>query len=305
MMDISDTNNHTKKKKSTAPTTYTTSTTTTTTTNATTADSSAKEEWRPYTVIPAKLYSRPFAISRAYLDLEDAPGTLPLVANLDLFKSLFVNPLMILPELTLMHSFTFLLPVVCSMFHRHMITMRQLVALYIAFQVMTSYVSIKFVLTNHVIPIGTSLFLALELVIIIWKSHSYFIVTNYHSLHCQAEPGSGSQTLGPKFTVFGYIFDYFHFLVSPTLIYDQYSELKAIPDRNPTPFAKRLLNFAKEFYIAASIVAIVHYIQGEPVVNGIKLRYVGYISAKLTITHRMDMILLKISEIKARAILKN
>ncbi|EFA81079.1 membrane bound O-acyl transferase family protein [Heterostelium album PN500] len=234
---------------------------------------SENNKWTPYIVVEPTTYKRPFSISSAYLDLEDRPGTIPsahklihknrillltltllyvilsepdrFVRHLDLLNVIFVNPLLVLPELTVMHSFSMLLPIVTAIYAKKKISRKLYVAMYIILQVASSSYSALFVLSNEFLPIGTSLFLSMELILITWKNHSYFIVRNYYDFHNIPEPESVKKEAYHLKSVFWYIGDFY------SLFGVTYIDLRSI---------------SRELYSSFCILVVVHFLNVQIII---------------------------------------
>ncbi|EGG24118.1 membrane bound O-acyl transferase family protein [Cavenderia fasciculata] len=251
----------------------------------------------------SKLYKRPFTVSKSYLDMPDRPGESPsihkllhknriviltlflayiildkpyqFVKDIDVFWEIFLNPISLLPSVVFMHFFSFVLPLIHFVSDREKIKLTKrgkgtggsrtlfwnrpkIVTSYLLVQALTLFVSFQYVFFKLNAPIGTALFLVLECIVIVWKSHSYFICTNYQLLHNHLDNSNIQSN-----TLLWYFKNFYHFLLSPTLIYDQFSELLNINDKLRKSVPDRIKSILLELYTSFALLGLIHYLHME------------------------------------------
>ncbi|EGC37565.1 hypothetical protein DICPUDRAFT_53882 [Dictyostelium purpureum] len=261
-------------------------------------------------VINPKTYGRKFTISKAYLDLKDPPGTKPslhkyihknriliftlillyialdernhginkLVHHISLLSVIFINPFELLKGLIAMHSISFLIPLVNFLYHKKKVSIfnkkAKLLCCYGFIQMLVGLSAI-YLIFSHKYPMGTTFYLGLVTIVIEWKAHSYFIVTNYESLHRknmtpeEKEEDDHLKRSQIQYqidytTLYQYFYDYFVFIFTPTLIYDQYFEVKKFSQTVPNEtLTTRIFEFLKELYSSFAVMITIHYIHVE------------------------------------------
>ncbi|KAF2072363.1 hypothetical protein CYY_006333 [Polysphondylium violaceum] len=245
--------------------------------------------------IEPKTYNRKFTISKAYLDLKDAPGQRPslhkyihqnrilifsllllyialdeknhglfkLWSHLTIFSKIFVNPFDLLYDLIFIHTLSFFIPVV-NFLHRYKkkaFNLKNLLLSYLLIQMLIIFYSYNFIIKQSILPVGSLLYMGMEIIVVIYKGHSYFIVSNYDELHKRPKKNDDFEKYNK--TLFGYVKDYLHFLFSPTLIYDQYFEVKHFDYKGQESLTERVISFFKELYSSITIMIFIHYLHFE------------------------------------------
>ncbi|KYQ99708.1 membrane bound O-acyl transferase family protein [Tieghemostelium lacteum] len=242
--------------------------------------------------IKPKLYSREYSLSKAYLDLPSTKnsvhkfihsnriliftvlllyilvddknhGIFKFSTHMTTLADIFVNPFQLVYDVIVINLIAEMVVVNCYLFHYKKISRNTLIVLYSVIQVWLVMYTFLFVFRRREFPIGTMLFLMMEMIITSWKTHSYFMVFNYHAL-LKVPVTEGFQELKIKNqSLLRYFGDYLLYMASPTLIYDQYSALRELEDQHSQTFTSRVISLLKELYVSLAIVAVLHYIHCE------------------------------------------
>ncbi|EAL69215.1 membrane bound O-acyl transferase family protein [Dictyostelium discoideum AX4] len=290
--------------------------------------------------VDGKTYDRKFTISKAFLDLEDPPGVKQsfhkfvhrnrilifslillyfaidgknhginkLVHHASVLKTIFVNPFELIIDLTVMYAMSFLMALFnfCyqnNYFSKWLFRKDNKIALfsfYLIVQLIIGTWSAYFILYRQIYPLGTQFYLGLVAIVLSWKQHSYFIVTNYEVLHKKkinnkdliihkkTDSDNNNNNKNTKDeelkiiefnkeiakrqisynedfkTIWEVSKDYFIFLFTPTLIYDQYYEVRKVSKTlKPEPLKTRIISMLKELYSSMVIMMTAHYINVE------------------------------------------
>ncbi|KAK5577895.1 hypothetical protein RB653_002843 [Dictyostelium firmibasis] len=283
--------------------------------------------------VDGKTYNRKFTISKAFLDLDDPPGVKQsfhkfvhrnriLIFSLILLYlaidgknhgiTKLIHHASVLRTIFVMYAMSFLVPLFNYCYQKNYFSkwlFRKdnkiaLFSVYLMVQFIIGTWSAYFILYRQIYPLGTQFYLGMVAIVISWKQHSYFIVTNYENLHKKKVKNNDKNTIIHKktdgdnqinnnnknnnisndekekiiefnkeiskrqisynddFKTFWEISkDYFLYLFTPTLIYDQYYEVrKASKSLKPEPLKTRFISLIKELYSSMVIMMTAHYI---------------------------------------------